>query len=74
MIIGAYYASLLHRKRVLIGFGPSNFFFSNLEKWLSGQWFMSNEEVIAQTDAYFEDLPKSYFLDDLKKLENPLEK
>ena len=32
------------------------------------------EEVIAQTDAYFEDLPKSYFSDDSKKLEKRLEK
>ena len=35
---------------------------------------MSNEEVIAQTDAYFEDLPKSYVLDGLKKLEKCFEK
>ena len=53
---------------------PSDFFlFPNLKKWLSGQRFTSNE-VIAQTDAYFEDLPKSYFLGSLKKLEKRLEK
>ena len=46
---------------ILTGFGP---------QWLP----QSNEEVIAQTDAYFEDLPKSYFLDGLKKLEKRLEK
>ena len=34
----------------------------------------SNEEVIAQIDGYFEDLPKSYFLNGLKKLEKRLEK
>ena len=34
----------------------------------------SNEEVIPQTDANFEDLPKSYFLDGLKNLEKRLEK
>ena len=34
---------------------------------------MSNE-VIIQTDAYFGDLPKSYFLDGLKKLEKRFEK
>ena len=34
----------------------------------------SNEDVIAQTDAYFEDLPKSYVLDGLKKLEKCLKK
>ena len=33
-----------------------------------------NEEVIAQIDDYFEDLPKSYFLDGSKKLEKRLEK
>ena len=51
------------------------FFFSrNLEKWLDGQRFTSNEEVIAQTDASFEDLPKSYFLDGFKKLDKRLGK
>ena len=44
------------------------FLFPNLKTWLRGQRFTSNEEVVAQKDAYFEDLPKSYFLDDLKKL------
>ena len=48
---------------------PSEFcLFPNLEKLLGGERFMVIEEVIAQTDAYFEDLAKSYFLDDLKKL------
>ena len=42
--------------------GPSDFLFPNIKKYLGGQWFTSNEEVIAQTDAYFEDLLKSYFL------------
>ena len=52
---------------------PSDFFlFSNLKKWL--QQFTSNEEIIAKTDAYREDLPKSYFLDGLKKLEKCLKK
>ena len=44
------------------------FLFPNLKKWLGGQRFKSNEEVIVQTDAYFEDFLKSYFLDGLKKL------
>ena len=53
---------------------PNDFFlFLNLKKWLSGQRFTSNEEVIAQTYVYFEDPPKSYFLDSLKKLEKRLE-
>jgi len=37
------------------------FLFPNLKKWLGGQRFTSNEEIIAQTNAYFEDFPKSYF-------------
>ena len=48
---------------------PMTFFISKLEKWLGEHQFISNKEVIAQTDACFEDLPKSYFLDGLKKLE-----
>lgn len=52
---------------------PSDFFlFPNLKKWLAGQRFTSNEEVIAETNAYFEDFQKSYFLDGLKKLEDRL--
>ena len=48
---------------------PSDFFlFPNLKKWLGGQLFTLNE-VITQTDAYFENLPKFCFLDGLKKLE-----
>ena len=54
---------------------PSDYFLSpNLKKWLCGQHFTSKEEVITQTDAYFADLPKSYFLDGLKNLETRLEK
>ena len=53
---------------------PSDFFkFPNLKKWLGGQRYTLNKQVIAQTDAYFEDIPKSYFLDDLKKVEKHLE-
>ena len=41
----------------------SHFFsFPNLKKWLDGQRFTTNEEVIAQTDTYFENLPKPYYL------------
>ena len=42
---------------------PSDFFlFPNFKKWHRRQRFTLNEEVIAQTDAYFQDLSKSYFL------------
>lgn len=33
------------------------------QKWLGGKRFTSNKRVIAQTDVYFEDHPKSFFLD-----------
>ena len=47
---------------------PEDFFlFPNLKKRLDGQRFTSNK-VIAQTDAYFEDLLESYFSGGLKKL------
>ena len=48
--------------------------FPNLKKWLGRQLFTSNEKVIAQTDAYFENLPKSYFLGGLEKFEKRLKK
>ena len=41
---------------------PSDYFlFPNLKKWLGGKRFDSNDEVISQTKAYFEDLDKSFF-------------
>jgi len=50
---------------------PCDFFlFPNMKKWLGGKRFTSNEEVIDQTEAYFEEFNKSYFLDGLKKLEH----
>lgn len=39
---------------------------------MNGRRFTTNEEVITKT-AYFEQLPKSYFLDGLKKLKKRLE-
>ena len=60
---------------VFTGFIPQWLFsFPNLKKWLGGRLFKSNEEVITKTNAYFEDLPKSYILDNLKKLEKRLGK
>ena len=48
---------------------PSDFFlFPNLKKWLCGKRFQANEEEITDTNAYFEDFPKDYFLEGLKKL------
>ena len=50
---------------------PSDFFlFPDMKKWLAGKRFESKEDVITETEAYFQGLSKSYFLDGLKKLEN----
>lgn len=49
---------------------PCDFFlFPNMKKWLGGKRFSSNEEVIAETDAYFSEFEKKYFIEGLKKLE-----
>ncbi|KAG5321201.1 SETMR methyltransferase, partial [Acromyrmex heyeri] len=45
------------------------FLFPNLKKWFEGKRF-SIRELIAETEAYFEGLDKSYYSDCLKKLEN----
>lgn len=42
---------------------PSDYFlFPNLKKWLGGRRFTSNDDIIAQTNEYFAELPKPYFL------------
>ncbi|QQP52895.1 Putative mariner transposase [Caligus rogercresseyi] len=49
---------------------PSDYFlFPNLKKWLAGKRFYSNNEIVSQTNTYFEDLEKSYFLEGIKFLE-----
>lgn len=49
---------------------PSNFYlFPNLKKWLTGQRFYSTEELIAETNAYFEKLPIDHS-DGIKTLKN----
>ena len=51
---------------------PSDFFlFPNMEKWLAGKRFKSNENIITEAETYFEELAKSYILDDLKELLGP---
>ena len=45
------------------------FLFQNLKKCLVGKRFGSNEEVITETNAYFERLEKTYYLEGIKKLE-----
>ncbi|GBP33922.1 Histone-lysine N-methyltransferase SETMAR [Eumeta japonica] len=45
------------------------YLFPNLKKWLDGKRFESNKEVITETNAYFESLKKTYYLEGIKKLE-----
>ncbi|KAM8702032.1 hypothetical protein ACLKA7_007672 [Drosophila subpalustris] len=40
------------------------YLFPSLKKWLGGKQFQSNEQVICETNAYFEDLDQSYFMED----------
>lgn len=50
---------------------PCDFFlFPNLKKSLAGKKFSSNEEVITAAEAYFADLPGSYYKNGLMKLED----
>ncbi|EGI70969.1 Mariner Mos1 transposase [Acromyrmex echinatior] len=54
---------------------PSNYYlFPNLKRWLQGKRFTSNEEVIAETEAYFEGLDISYYRKGIEILENPYTK
>ena len=45
------------------------FLFPNFKKWLGEKRFYSNDEIISQTNTYFEDLEKAYFLEGIQKLE-----
>ncbi|XP_018350174.1 PREDICTED: putative uncharacterized protein FLJ37770 [Trachymyrmex septentrionalis] len=49
---------------------PSDYFlFAELKKMLAGKKFRSDEEVIAETDAYFEGQPKSFYKTGIERLE-----
>ncbi|EGI64473.1 hypothetical protein G5I_07085 [Acromyrmex echinatior] len=48
-------------------FSSDYFLFPNLKKWFRGKRFTIREQLIAEMEAYFEGLHKSYYL---KKLEN----
>lgn len=39
------------------------FLFQNLKKWLGGMRFGLNEEVINETNIYFEGIEKTYYLE-----------
>ena len=48
---------------------PSDFFlFADLKRMLAGKKFSTDEEVIAETEAYFEDKEKSYYKNGIGKL------
>jgi len=50
---------------------PSDYYlFPNLKWWLQGKRFTSNEEVVAEIEAYFEDLDISYYRKGIEMLEN----
>lgn len=50
---------------------PSDYFlFADLKRMLAGQKFKTNDEVIAETEAYFEDKPKEYYKSGIEKLED----
>lgn len=49
---------------------PSNYYlFADLKKMLAGKRFSSNEEVIAETEAYFEAKDKSFYKKGIEMLE-----
>jgi len=37
------------------------FLFPNLKKWFGGKRFPTREQLIAETEAYFEELDKLYY-------------
>jgi hypothetical protein len=48
--------------------GLSNFFlFADLKRMLDGKKFSTNEEVITETEAYFEAMSKSYYKNGIEK-------
>lgn len=49
---------------------PSDYYlFPNMKRMLQGKRFYSNEDVEAQTTAYFEELPKSYYKTGIEMLQ-----
>jgi [histone H3]-lysine36 N-dimethyltransferase SETMAR len=44
------------------------FLFADLKRMLAGKKFSTNEEVIAETDAYFEAISKSYYKNGIENL------
>lgn len=62
---------LLHQPPYSPDLAPSDYYlFPNLKRWLQGKRFTSNDEVIAETNAYFEGLDKEYYLKGVQMLED----
>ena len=54
--------------RILQIWPPSDFFlFSDLKRMLAGKKFCADEEVIEETEAYFEAKGKSYYKNGIEK-------
>ena len=50
---------------------PSNYYlFPNLQRWLCGRRFESNEQVELETEGYFGGFDKSYYLESIEKLKD----
>ena len=45
------------------------YLFPNMKKWLAGKRFYSKKKVIVETNAYFADLDKFYYSEEINKLE-----
>jgi [histone H3]-lysine36 N-dimethyltransferase SETMAR len=51
------------------GLAPSDFFmFADLKRMLAGKKFSTNEQVIPETEVYFEAKEKSYYTNGIEKL------
>ncbi|CAK1586949.1 unnamed protein product [Parnassius mnemosyne] len=50
---------------------PSDFFlFSDLKRMLAGKKFKADEEIISETETYFEAKHKSYYKNGIEKLKH----
>ena len=52
---------LLPHQPYSLDLSPSDYLFTDLKRMLQGKRFGSNEEVIAETEAYFEAKDKSFY-------------
>jgi len=66
-----FHYELFPHPAYLSDLAPCDYFlFPNLKKWFGGKRFTNREQFIAETEAYFERLDKSYYSDGFKRLEN----